>query len=303
MDDDNDININVQRQRPKRPLTAYNIYFSVERQRILDAIPDASGQSGGSNRKMAGRKPHGKIGFAELARDVARKWNRLNDEERRPYVEKAAIEKDRYQREMVRWRQYEQAKQAKEEALRSAHRQINQSTLGASTAQFYPIASTDNGGALQEARSQQSLIHRAPTHAARPSSTPGLEVALGHTQGPFTPNAFIDGSGLSQIGATGTTQFSNPILAQLAFLNGQQQAFLRPSTFASRHPLASTGRIVELTPTLPSQGRPMDASQQEQNSTTEQVNLQGLLDGIDEETRNHFIRSMLNRSPPPPPPR
>jgi len=62
---------------PKRPLSAYNIFFREERSKILSAIPGKEkGHSSTSNDEGASgkRKPHGKIGFEHLAKVIGRRW-------------------------------------------------------------------------------------------------------------------------------------------------------------------------------------------------------------------------------------
>jgi hypothetical protein len=81
--------------RPKRPLSAYNLFFQSERDKILRSVPEM----------MEGkpRRSHGKIGFAQLARAIAERWNSIHELERRYYDGKAAEDKIRYARELEEW--------------------------------------------------------------------------------------------------------------------------------------------------------------------------------------------------------
>jgi hypothetical protein len=81
--------------RPKRPLSAYNLFFQSERERILRNAPERPGGRP--------RRSHGKIGFAPLARAIADRWNSIEGWERRFYDEKAALDKIRYSRELEEW--------------------------------------------------------------------------------------------------------------------------------------------------------------------------------------------------------
>lgn len=95
--DDNDSKKDSsQSQKPKRPLSAYNFFFHQERQLILNQMPT----------RVEGkpRRSHGKIGFADLARNIASKWKSLSDGERKPFDDKAAADKDRYIQEMNEWK-------------------------------------------------------------------------------------------------------------------------------------------------------------------------------------------------------
>ncbi|CAB9511214.1 expressed unknown protein [Seminavis robusta] len=83
--------------KPKRPLSAYNLFFQHERAQILKSTPS----------KYDGKKPrrsHGKIGFGALARNVAAKWNNIAPEDRKRFDELAAADKKRYQKEMEVWK-------------------------------------------------------------------------------------------------------------------------------------------------------------------------------------------------------
>jgi hypothetical protein len=87
--------------KPKRHLSAYNWFFQMERQRILDEIP--------TRKEGKPRKSHGKIRFADLARMIAAKWKSLSKAERVTYDKKAAIDRERYQREMEVWKKVQLA--------------------------------------------------------------------------------------------------------------------------------------------------------------------------------------------------
>ncbi|OEU10181.1 hypothetical protein FRACYDRAFT_155556, partial [Fragilariopsis cylindrus CCMP1102] len=61
---------------PKRPLSAYNLFFKARREAIMLA---AEG-----------------VGFANLARTIATEWKILDAQERVPYETIAAVDKERY---------------------------------------------------------------------------------------------------------------------------------------------------------------------------------------------------------------
>jgi HMG (high mobility group) box len=96
---------------PRRPLSAYNLFFSEERERILkeiekkegkdDEIPGAEAPEEekpkallrplipAEKKRRPHRKTHGKISFQELARMVGERWKNLPDDERKYYQDLA----------------------------------------------------------------------------------------------------------------------------------------------------------------------------------------------------------------------
>lgn len=82
-------------RKPKRPLTAYNYFFQSERQKLLfsKGIHDPTTV-----------KRHGKISFADLAREVSVKWKMADPETKSSYVALACRDKMRYLREMKEWK-------------------------------------------------------------------------------------------------------------------------------------------------------------------------------------------------------
>ncbi|KAL3913946.1 MAG: hypothetical protein SGARI_000387, partial [Bacillariaceae sp.] len=118
------------KNKPKRPLSAYNIFFKDERAKILANIPDkteedeegdgeekavkkeegengdekAEGGEAGDKKKSSGKKrkrvPHGKIGFESLAKIVGQRWKELPPDELEQYKARAEEDMKRYRKEM-----------------------------------------------------------------------------------------------------------------------------------------------------------------------------------------------------------
>jgi hypothetical protein len=78
---------------PKRPLSAYNLYFQSERAKIIDAANTGDGASGG------------KIGFEDLGKIIGKKWRVLTEEDRKTYDKLAEIDSVRYRKEMEAYNQ------------------------------------------------------------------------------------------------------------------------------------------------------------------------------------------------------
>ena len=112
--------------QPRRPLSAYNLFFSEERERILREIEKKEGKNDGNDaddiekgvngeepeaskeevdeekpkallrplipsqkKRRPHRKTHGKISFQELAKMVGERWKNLPDPERKYYQDLA----------------------------------------------------------------------------------------------------------------------------------------------------------------------------------------------------------------------
>ena len=126
--------------KPKRPLSAYNIFFKEERERILREIEnpkkpkiesgevgenegddkefvkkedteegdednedDGAGDNGKNEKKRKKAAPHGKIGFENLAKTIGKRWRALNPDELAYYKEKADTDMKRYKVEMEKF--------------------------------------------------------------------------------------------------------------------------------------------------------------------------------------------------------
>lgn len=122
---------------PRRPLSAYNLFFSEERERILKEI-DGKDDEGkeedtkeespspkpkalmrplipSQKKRRPHRKTHGKISFQELARMVGERWKSLS-EERREYYQDLA--KEDMKRQKAAMEEY----YAKQNAVKTAHK-------------------------------------------------------------------------------------------------------------------------------------------------------------------------------------
>mmetsp|Transcript_21213 Transcript_21213/g.27336 ORF Transcript_21213/g.27336 Transcript_21213/m.27336 type:complete len:185 (+) Transcript_21213:211-765(+) len=88
--------------KPKRPLSAYNIFFRHERAKIL-GLPIMRLAGGEMNERSVKRrhvKVHGKIGFSELGKLIGKNWRELPSEKRSFYVNLALGEKENYMKKL-----------------------------------------------------------------------------------------------------------------------------------------------------------------------------------------------------------
>lgn len=90
------------KDKPKRPLSAYNIFFKEERGRILEDLPEADPQPAvdGKPTRKRKKKPHRKIGFESLAKTIGQRWQELSPEKIEYYKGKAAEDMQRYKAQM-----------------------------------------------------------------------------------------------------------------------------------------------------------------------------------------------------------
>lgn len=126
--------------KPMRPLTAYHIFFQIEREFIIQSTPGADADMSlhdnkviqadvprryratklspdwfagpGKRQKRKHRKSHGVIGFLELSRVISSRWATLDstDPETKRYVTKIATrELDVYKDEMQAWKEATEA--------------------------------------------------------------------------------------------------------------------------------------------------------------------------------------------------
>jgi hypothetical protein len=98
--------------KPKRPLSAYNIFFQHEREKIVSNAPDIPVTLESLKidprrppKKRRHRKSHGKIGFADLTRRIAERWKSIDPESRSVFEACAAGEKQRYKEEIKDWKE------------------------------------------------------------------------------------------------------------------------------------------------------------------------------------------------------
>jgi hypothetical protein len=108
------------KDKPKRPLSAYNLFFKDERANILAEITAAKGAEGEEevnkesseeegednddeekkNRRKRKKPPHGKIGFESLAKTIGQRWQKLEGERLENYKKLAAEDMTRYKKQM-----------------------------------------------------------------------------------------------------------------------------------------------------------------------------------------------------------
>jgi HMG (high mobility group) box len=136
---------------PKRPLSAYNLFFRSQRQQLLGS--DASSYPITDQAKRKHRKTHGKIGFEEMAKNVGQKWKDLDEETKSSFEREAAIEKDKYNRAMEEYNR----KKRQTEKTGTNEVEDNSSSAIVSHLSIGGLAG-DIGNEISEHQSRQNLL-------------------------------------------------------------------------------------------------------------------------------------------------
>jgi hypothetical protein len=85
--------------RPKRPLSAYNIFFKDEREKILSEIPDQKIPPKDGDERSGRKSRHGKISFESLAKEIGQRWHSLDSRRVDHYKALAIKDMIRYEKE------------------------------------------------------------------------------------------------------------------------------------------------------------------------------------------------------------
>jgi hypothetical protein len=138
------------KDKPSRPLSAYNLFFQHERAIMLgkDAPTDADEEM----KKRVHCKTHGKIGFADMARSIGSKWKSMDAESKKMYETQASAEKKRYTEELAAWKEEQKGKGQMGEDSESASRRDSVAT-GARASNSVGADGSSSAGPMEQAQS------------------------------------------------------------------------------------------------------------------------------------------------------
>jgi Ubiquitin-activating enzyme E1 four-helix bundle/HMG (high mobility group) box len=124
---------------PKRPMSSYNIFYRMERERLIEGGRLHSYTSEDVNQfvaqqqikdecpkpKRKHRRTHGKISFTELARVIASNWRNMDEASKAPFIERAVIEKKAYTTAIAAWNKAKNPKAVGETEGKTEEKYVN----------------------------------------------------------------------------------------------------------------------------------------------------------------------------------
>lgn len=136
--------------KPKRPLSAYNMFFRDQREMLLQSLPDSR-----PDPKENGY--HGKISFQDLAKTIAARWKDIAPSDKERYEALAASGRADYNRVVKEWK--EQQKRLGKPTLIKRRRKSKTARQTVSSGSLGPKQAFPSTGSPSE----KSLLSMGPT--------------------------------------------------------------------------------------------------------------------------------------------
>ncbi|KAL7562646.1 hypothetical protein ACA910_015387 [Epithemia clementina (nom. ined.)] len=161
-------------ERPKRPLSAYNLFFQDERQKLLATRPVRP-------EGVPLRRGHGKMGFAEMAKTIAAKWKVIDAATKAKFDELALEEKARYRHRVAEWKQATTVIKNKNNSKNRTQKPSKTKSSGAEERCNYSTMSEERPASMGPSPSLSSASSSVEPPAQESSSHP-YATATGHSR-------------------------------------------------------------------------------------------------------------------------
>jgi hypothetical protein len=118
------------KDKPKRPLSAYNFFFKEEREKILKVLNDEEAENSQDEKSedyltpeqiVSLKKEGGKVSFEEMGKIIGRRWKNINPDKLSKFQELANDDTERYKQEMQAYNGRQEAKM-RSEAMKPSYR-------------------------------------------------------------------------------------------------------------------------------------------------------------------------------------
>ncbi|KAL7559406.1 hypothetical protein ACA910_008026 [Epithemia clementina (nom. ined.)] len=154
-------------EKPKRPLSAYNLFFQEERRRLLAERPVRP--EGIPIRRGGG---HGKVGFAELAKTVAAKWKVVHPQSKKRFELLVQEEKMLYHQKLALWNE----ESTKNPTLKTATpASMNKNQKGTRSATTSTTMKSNRSNQVQQKEPQETEVSSAMPSTSNSSDDRGSE--------------------------------------------------------------------------------------------------------------------------------
>jgi len=225
------------KDKPKRPLSAYNYFFQSERQRILnylhrnpsDVFPEPVVDAEEESRLWTGTK---KVSFEEMGKLIGRRWKSMGSEEMKKYKTLAAGDAERYKKELKVWN--EKKEEEKKQVLAGMYAKNSQANVYQHPGMTNKSFPHPQNGAY---RYDPSMVSAPPYTAANP---------IGYAPSQGDPNAPPPYGQPMAMGSYPYPPYhapkSNPVAPPATYSNAPPRSDVPPTDATSYHnPYGSSG--------------------------------------------------------------